>query len=47
MKKVTEIDDFMAFIEGTTNCKACVIDFYSKTCGPCKMIKPIYANLSE
>jgi len=47
MKNVEEIDGFMDFIEKTTTTSACIIDFYSKTCGPCKIIKPIYCSLSE
>ena len=37
-------DNYAKHINGNTNC---VIDFSATWCGPCKMIKPVYEELSN
>lgn len=45
--KVKEITSFREFTEIAQKYKGVVVDFYSSTCPPCQMIKPIYARIAE
>jgi thioredoxin 1 len=43
--ELTKLDNFRKFIDNGD--KVTVIDFYAQWCGPCKMLEPIFATLSE
>ncbi|EAR99924.3 thioredoxin domain protein (macronuclear) [Tetrahymena thermophila SB210] len=47
MKKVEEATDLMDYFTKVEGQKAVIIDFNADWCGPCQVIKPIFAQYSE
>ena len=45
--KIIEIRNFEDFFEVIERTEGVVIDFYSLSCPPCQMIKPIFAEIAE
>lgn len=43
--KITSVEEFDQIVNETS--KAVIIDFTATWCGPCRMIAPVYAELSE
>ena len=45
--KVIQITSTNQFIDATEGEGRCIVDFYTQWCGPCKVIKPYFNELSN